>query len=74
MDVARHNRDYYYRGSDDETNREDDEEYNPFHDNHTMASSDEEALHQRHTRRNQQIRRAFDLKADISVYEMSHTT
>jgi hypothetical protein len=33
------------------------------------VSNDEETLHQNHTRRNQQFRRAFDLKADIPVYE-----
>jgi hypothetical protein len=39
MEVVRHNRDEFYCGSDDE-------EYNPFHDKHTVASSDEDALHQ----------------------------
>jgi Retrotransposon gag protein len=63
------NRDDSYRGSDDETFGDDDAEFNPFHDNHTLVSSDEEALHQNYTRRNQQFRRAFDLKTDISVYE-----
>jgi Retrotransposon gag protein len=63
------NRDDSYRGSDDETYGDDDAEFNPFHDNHTLVFSDEEALHQNYTRRNQQFRRAFDLKTDISVYE-----
>jgi hypothetical protein len=48
METARHNNDDSYRGSDGQTYREDDEENNPFHDNHTL-SSDEEALHQHHT-------------------------
>jgi hypothetical protein len=47
MEVAGYNRNDSYHGSGDEINREDDEEYNPFHDNNTMESSDEEVLHQR---------------------------
>jgi hypothetical protein len=58
-----------YGGSDGETYGDDDAEFKPFHDNHTLVSSDEEALHQNHTQRNQQFRWAFDLKADIPVYE-----
>jgi hypothetical protein len=36
MEVAGYNRNDSYHGSGDEINREDDEEYNPFHDNNTM--------------------------------------
>jgi hypothetical protein len=64
VEAAENNRDDSYRGSDGKTYGDDDEEFN-----HTFMSSDEEALHQNHTGRNQQFRRAFDLKADISMNE-----
>jgi hypothetical protein len=55
VEATGNNRDDSYRGSDGETYDDDDEEFNPFHDNHTLVSSDEEALHQNHIRRNQQF-------------------
>jgi ABC-type phosphate transport system auxiliary subunit len=50
MEATRNNHDDSYRDLDGETYGE--VEFNPFHDNHTLVSSDEEALHQNHTRRN----------------------
>ena len=69
VEASGRERDDSYRGSDGENSSGDEEETNPFHDNHSPVSSDEEALHQNRTRRNNRFQRAIDLKADIPMYE-----
>ena len=69
VEASGRDRDDSYRGSDGENSSGDEEETNPFSDDHSMVSGDEEALHQNRTRRNTRFQRAIDLKADIPMYE-----